>query len=184
MRTLTFSTLLAAVLLVAGSSHGVEVEAAALTVDDVLTMAARLPASEERLDGPLGGFERAPYARPIAEAIASTVDGSLLGIGRLREEGALMLIYAAFESGLRRCVPGDGGRAWGPWQEQHVPRAVACDPARAARRWYALALEGARACKTLPEVERLAFVASGNCGHGRQLARRRGVLAQKVAIEL
>ena len=149
--------------------------AESLTADDVLTMVALIPAP----NGRPGGYERAPDARRIADAIAATADGSLLGTPR--EDASLMAVFASYESGNRVCPAGDGGKALGAWQLHYAGREVACDPARAARWWLAVARASVRLCADNPPDERLAALAGGTCARGRRLSATRVRLAREIA---
>ena len=151
----------------------------ALTADDVLAMIAEVPVQ-------LGhwrraGFDKKPDAPVIAAAIAATADGSLLGT--VREDAALMVVYAAYEGGMRKCpAAGDGGKSWGVFQMQRSPWKIACTPALAAAEWLQRAQYSMQTCSSLPLEEQLASLASGSCGHGRQLVRRRVEVARRVAL--
>jgi len=125
-----------------------------------------------------GGYDKSPEVGPVASAIAAAADGSLTGDVSLDE--ALMVVYAAYESALRPCAVGDGGKSLGVWQLQGVARAIACDPQRAAAHWFAAARASSALCGALPEEERLAALASGDCQHARRLVRERYALARRL----
>jgi hypothetical protein len=150
----------------------------ALTTDEVLAMVAEVPVQ-------LGhwrraGFELKPDAPVIAAAIAQTADGSLLGT--VREDAALMVVYAAYEGGMRKCPVGDGNRSWGTWQLQRSPWKVACTPKLAVAEWLSRAQYSMQTCSALPLEEQLSSLASGSCLHGRQLVRHRVEVARRIAL--
>lgn len=146
----------------------------AVSVDDVLDMFAVTPAAE--FSNVPGHWERAPHAKEIADAIATVADSN--------DQAAELAVYAVFEGGLRGCVSGDHGAAWGPMQLQGVSRAVACSPELAMRHWLTLAEASRKHCASLPPDDQLAELTSGSCGHGRVVARRRAALARKVALSI
>lgn len=119
----------------------------------------------------------------VVDAITAAVanDEELPLTGSYRGEAALMLVFAYHESAFKTCAAGDSGKSLGVFQLQRLPRAVACDPARAAVVWLARAHESYAKCSMNDEDARLAALASGNCGHGRVLSARREKLALEVA---
>lgn len=121
-----------------------------------------------------------PEAVVIAKVVAEVVEAQVEPLTESKElDVALMLRFAADESGFRStdkngaCIAGDGGAALGPFQLQNVPAALACAPASAARMWLTMARVSMQRCGGLEPDERLAALASGNCGHGRALSRVR-----------
>ena len=149
-----------------------------VSADDVIAMIVESPVQ-------LGhwrkaGFDKKPEAREIAEAIAAAADGSLLG--NVREDAALMAVYAAYEGGMRKCVVGDGGKSWGTWQMQRASWKIACTPSLAIQEWLSRAQWSTKACERFPLEERLAQLASGSCEVARPLASRRVRVARKVAL--
>jgi hypothetical protein len=145
-----------------------------VTSADVLAMMGRLPSTE--MGHAPYAWDRVGHAQEIAEAIATVAPD--------RETAATMAVYAVYEGGNRRCAVGDHGKAAGPFQVQGVPRAVACDPVQAARVWLAKARASWADCASLAPDDQLAELASGSCGHGRVLARRRAALARMAVVEL
>lgn len=144
------------------------------STEEVLGFMARLPGVET---GDLPGrWDHVGNARAVAKAIATVAPD--------RETAALMTVYAVYEGGNRACAVGDHGRSLGPFQLQGVPRAFACDPTWAARRWLVVAEASRNDCATSEHDDQLAELASGTCSRGVQLARRREALARGVATEL
>lgn len=166
MKTLT-AVLALALLAVSPPAKGAS---ESLSTDDVMAMAARLPAEGKTV---LGGYEKAKDAYAIAAGIAETAPS--------RERAALMLTFAAYESGLTIAARGDGGASRGPWQLKYVPDEVAFDPARAAHYWLYLAAGSERTCASNPPDERLASLASGSCQKARAKVRRRVETARRIA---
>jgi hypothetical protein len=154
-----------------------------LTTDSVLAMMDRVPATEHCR------FEQDPLctlpyrwskigqANRIAYAIARSA--------KTREDAAYLVVYGIREGGNRKDAVGDGGQSYGEWQlsVSQAPIEVATDPDKAAPVWLRLADKSRTSCASLPENERLAQVASGNCDHGRKLAARRADMVHKVLIE-
>lgn len=143
----------------------------AVTLADVQAMQARIPDCE-RCTRVSGAFARTRDARAIAAAIAQ--------VAPTREAAAELALYAAWESGNRIDVVGDGGLALGPWQ-LHDARATALEPVRAARRWLQLAAASREKCAGNAPEERLAALASGSCDRGRAIVRRRDEVAMLLA---
>jgi hypothetical protein len=149
------------------------------SVDDVLTMMARVPnecalySNCPKTWGP-PHYESLNDAREIATAIAAGVVAEADPWGR----AALGVIYAAFESNNRRCASGDGGKSWGAWQMQRVNNA--CTPLLAFPMWLAKVENSEKTCVALPPEDRLAALASGNCDHGRDKVRHRWALVPQV----
>lgn len=145
-----------------------------VSASDVLSMMSRLPSTE--MGHAPYAWDHVGHAQEIAEAIATVAPD--------RETAATMAVYAVYEGGNRRCAIGDGGKAIGPFQLQGASRAVACDPVQAARVWLAKANASRVDCAGLTPDDQLAELASGSCGHGRVLSRRRAALARSVVVEL
>lgn len=148
-------------------------KAEAVTADDVLEMAARIPHEAAADMSRPAGFEKSSDALAIAAAVAR--------VATSREEAATLIVYAAYESGLRIKAHGDGGKSRGPWQLKYVSDAVAFSPVAAAKYWLWLAGESARICKANVEDERLASLASGYCDRGRAKVRHRAEVVRLVA---
>ena len=115
-------------------------------------------------------------ARSMAEAVESDVENPITD--SKENDLALGMTFAFHESAFRslengRCIAGDGGKALGPWQLQHVSPGIACIPATAARRWLEMAHESFKRCGSLPVDQRLAALASGNCAHGTMVSADR-----------
>lgn len=143
-----------------------------LATEDVLAMAARIPREASKTGEP-AGYDRSPDARAIAAAVATVASD--------RQEAALLLVYAAYESDLHIAARGDGGKSRGPWQLKYVPDEVAFSPPRAAHYWLWLAAESKRRCVDNPADEQLAALASGYCGRGRAKVRHRAEVARAIA---
>jgi len=154
-------------LFIPGSAKGTS---ESLSTADVMAMAALLPPEGKTTPG---GYEKANDARAIAEGIAAAAPS--------RERAALMLTFAAYESGLQISARGDGGASRGPFQLKYVPDEVAYSPERAARYWLYLAAESERHCATNPPDEKLASLASGSCQRARAKVRKRVETARRIA---
>jgi len=161
--------LIAAALVVVSVSTGAA-SSEQVTADDVLAMAAKLPAEGKAL---AAGFEKSADAKAIAAGIAVNASD--------RVDAARMLVYAAYESSLTIHVTGDGGASRGPFQLKNVPDEVAYDPARAAHYWLYLASKSRQLCASNPPDEQLASLASGNCQKARVKVRRREETARAIA---
>ena len=142
-----------------------------VTVDDVLAMMALVP-----VQGLLGhlpsewrpaGFERSKDAPEIARAIADKAQD--------RVWASRLVVFGAYESGFKRDARGDGGRAYGFLQLQHVSPWEAFDPRRAIDAWMVKAQYSIDHCGTL------AAVASGNCRGGLRLVQFREDIARKIS---
>jgi hypothetical protein len=112
-------------------------------------------------------------APSVAEAIARTVAAEVAPVlGSHALDAALLLTYCKGETRCADVTPaGDGGQAQGPWQ-LHGP----CNTEPIAKQavcWLRIAAWSVKACAALPEPERLAALASGNCGHGHVISRTR-----------
>jgi hypothetical protein len=166
MKTILKLSLVAAIALSAPQARA----SSAVSTDDVLAMAALLP-QEGRIKP--AGYEKSGDARAIAAGIAS-VSGS-------REEAAMLLTYAAYESSLTIGAVGDGGKSLGPWQLRYVGSEVAQDPARAAHYWLWLAGETRKLCAQNAPDEQLAALASGSCARARAKVRKRAETARAIA---
>lgn len=170
--------LILAVVVALTASVDAQAEEEALTTDDVMAMVALVPTQLGH--GRPAGFEKAKDAREIAAAVAKTADGSLLG--SVRADAGLMVTFAAYESGMRKFVSGDGGSSRGPWQIQRISWKDANTPETAARAWLAAAQISQKICEKNPPEERLAALASGSCDRGRMLVRRRVEVARRIAL--
>jgi hypothetical protein len=146
-----------------------------LTQSDVLAMMALVPT--QLAHGKPAGFERSRDAKEIATAIAEKVHGDRWWASRL-------VVYGAYESGFRNRASGDGGKAHGFLQLQQVPMYVAVDPRLAIDAWMTKANYSLEHCASNPPEERLAALASGDCNHGRMVARHRDELALRIAGEV
>lgn len=144
-----------------------------VSIQDVVAMIDRLPVSPGH-----PSWSSVANAPEIAEAVASTVDGSLTGDVEL--DAALIVTYARYESEFRKFAIGDGGKAQGFLQIQHVPTWVAFEPKRAVVYWIAVAKASMALCVDNADDERLAALASGDCKRGRALVRRRMAVARNI----
>jgi hypothetical protein len=144
-----------------------------VTPAQVLELMSRVP--EKAHPSRAGRYDQAGDAREIAAAIA--------GVAPERDTAALMTVYAAYESSNQKCVVGDGGRSWGTWQLQYVPREVACDPARAASVWLAMARDASTRCPQSPPDDRLSVLTGGSCSRGVLVARTRARIARELAAQ-
>jgi len=162
--TLALCTVVVAVTLSSVDAHADDDR---VSVADVLAMMDTMPgAPGDPKSTAAYHWSRKRGAEPVARAIAATAPD--------REWAARMAVYTIHESSLStECVAGDGGESHGAFQLKGVPEAVACDPARAAPIWLAMARKSAEDCASLPPSERMAELTSGSCGHGRMLARLR-----------
>ena len=143
-----------------------------LAVDDVLAMMSQLPAVEGDIRVHAGHFEKRRDAREIAEAIVKTAADPF--------EAKLMVVYAAYESGMKRDAIGDHGLSFGTWQLRGLSPELAFDPRYAAKVWVKRARQAAVDCSDSAFEERLAPLASGNCDHARMKTRWRTELAEKL----
>lgn len=150
----------------------VSARAEELESKDVLAIMAKVP-NECALYGACqkgaAGFDRTKDAAEIAAAIAVGASS--------REEAALGVVYAAYESANRKCAHGDGGKSLGTWQMQRLSETVACTPALA----FPIFLERARL--SLAHCGTMAEYVSGNCDHGRDKAARRAELVARLAMQ-
>lgn len=150
-----------------------------VTPEEVLAVMSQVP-EETSLYGhgaqTPAGFDKKKDAREIAEAIAAGVTWE----SDPRKWVVLGVVYAAYESANRRCVSGDGGKSWGAWQVQGLARDKACTPMNEFPVWLAKAKASLDYCADLPEDERLAALASGNCEHGRVKVRTRMPLVRRL----
>lgn len=150
---------------------------AALTTVDVLAMMRAIP--EKAHQARPGRYDQAGDAREIAAGIAHVVTD--------RDTAALLSVYAAYESSNVKCAEGDRDangipKSLGAFQLQGVPREVACDPARAASVWLALAKDAqANHCQDSDPDDRLSILTGGSCTRGRLVARTRARIAREVA---
>jgi hypothetical protein len=123
----------------------------------------------------LGRDERVPPNEELAESIARAVQDEPES-DRARW-AVTMAVYAWHESRLGyfwdggalqfdSCRSGDGGRSWGPFQEQ-APKAIACASFDASRWWLRRAHGSLKACGNLN-----AYV-SGSCDRGGRVTRFR-----------
>jgi hypothetical protein len=140
--------------------------------NQVLDMMSDLPAVEGRDDVRHVDFSKRRDAPEIASAIVTAVE--------TWEEAQLMVVYAAYESGIKRDAIGDHGLSFGAWQMRGLSRECAFTPACAARVWIRRARQAAVDCSELAREERLAPLASGNCDHARQKTRWRVELAESL----
>jgi hypothetical protein len=138
---------------------------------EVLVMLARVRAPEAAPREP-GRYDRGPSARELAAAIARQASS--------REEAALAVVYAAYESGANAAAVGDGGKSLGAYQLRFVAEEVATDPDASTGVWLTRARAAARICSGEAD-ERLAALVSGRCEAGRAKARRRAAMAHEVA---
>lgn len=158
---------------------------AALTTDDVLGLMGKIPAMELCLRGRPKALCTEPYPGWAKRGAASRIAKAIADHAETREEAGDATVYAIRESGNEISVSGDGGKSHGPWQlsEEQASPEVARDPERAIVVWLALARKSRLDCQKLPEDERLAELGSGSCEAGRDLARRRARLREKVLAE-
>jgi len=114
----------------------------------------------------------------IASAIADATDDPAM----MR----VMMVTANEECQFRRTVVdcrevGDGGRSLGPWQTSFRSAgeqwAICHDVTYAARVALERIRESEAMCGHLPREARLSAYASGNCSVGRDISRRRWMLA-------
>jgi hypothetical protein len=146
-----------------------------VSFEDAIAMMNALPKKET--DGPTAPsyrWSRVGQANRVAEAISRHAGTS--------EQGAWLAVQSVFEANNRLDAVGDGGKSHGPFQlsvERTTPD-VARDPDRAAPIWLSLADLSRKTCANLPEDEQMAAVMSGNCDHGRKLARRRAALVRRA----
>ena len=143
-----------------------------VNVDDVLAMMSELPAVEGDIRVRVGHFEKRRDAREIASAIVNVAADPF--------EAKLMVVYAAYESGMKRDAIGDHGLSFGTWQLRGLSPELAFSPAVAAKVWVRRARQAAVDCSESAFEERLAPLASGNCDHARMKTRWRMELAERL----
>jgi hypothetical protein len=134
-----------------------------VTTQDVLGFMAAVPPEGCLYSGKSckpAGYDKGPDALRIAQAIAATASGEILG--NARDDAALMAVFSSYESGNDTRAEGDHHSSHGAFQIKFVPQDVAEDPVRAAPIWRSLALLGMSACAKNDPDERLASVA-GSC---------------------
>jgi hypothetical protein len=150
----------------------------ACSVDDVLALMDRVPASE------LGPGSKKPY-RWSRVGQANRIAWSISRTAKTTEQAAELVVYDLREGGNRLDAVGDSGHSYGPWQisDLRARPEVARDPDKAAPIWLDIAARSRTDCASLPEDEQLAEVGSGNCGAGRQLAHRRAALVRQILAE-
>lgn len=156
-----------------------------LSTDDVLAMMARLPAMEICAHGRPQVLCTAPYPQWAKRGAAARIAKAIADHAETREEAGDATVYAIRESGNELTVAGDGGKSHGPWQlsEEQARPEVARDPDKAIVVWLTLVRKSRVDCAKLPEDDRLAELASGSCGAGRELARRRARLRDKILAQ-
>ena len=145
--------------------------------EGVLRFMAAVPACEsQKIPQCLrpGRWDRIGSAREIASAISQ--------VARDRDEADRMALFSAWEGGNLKQALGDSGKSKGIVQLQGVSEEVAFTPLLALRAWQALA--DAVACSGNPPDERLAALASGSCGRGRVLVRRREEVRRVIRARL
>jgi hypothetical protein len=148
-----------------------------VTTDAVMVMMKEIP-GEYALDDKPAGFDRLPYARTIAAAIAQGVTQE----SDPWKWASLGVVYEVYESANRRCAIGDGGKSLGPWQLQGVDVSIACNPSRAFAAWLTLA--HTVTCKDLPEDEELSALASGSCNKAHKKVSHRADVAREVRVKV
>jgi hypothetical protein len=142
------------------------------TNDEVLAMMSELPAVEGDSASREIRFDLRRDSKEIAGAIVSAADTWY--------EARLMIVYAAYESGMKRDAIGDHGLSFGTWQLRGTSRECAFTPSCAARVWVKRARQAAVDCAANEEEERLAPLASGNCDHAKKKTRWRVELATRL----
>lgn len=153
-----------------------------VTSDEVLGMMARIPSPEGGTR--VGGYERGPDAKEIANAIAAHVNRNVDNVfATRRQTAATMAVYSSYESGNTKCAVGDSGRSLGFLQLQRVSVATACSPFDALVIWASRAKDALETCANNPPEERLAPLASGNCAHARLKTRGRMMVAKSIISE-
>jgi hypothetical protein len=150
---------------------------AVLADRDVLDLMDRVPAAELARDQKPYPWHGVHDARRIAALIAR--------VATSREQAAKLVVWGAFESGYSinaagDCDPPVHGQlgtchsfGWLQLSDKQIAPALARDPEVAVRTWLANSDRSQSDCGGLPEDERDAQLASGNCGAGRQLSARR-----------
>jgi hypothetical protein len=120
-------------------------------------------------------FERSKDAIAIAHAIANAVNSEQDApiTDSYEHDAALMVVYAIYESGLRKCITGDGGKSIGTFQLQGWPVEIACDPNKAAQAWVRMAKNAQAMCNENSQETNLAGLASGSCNRGLKLVEHR-----------
>jgi hypothetical protein len=120
-------------------------------------------------------YEHSKDALTIANAITNAVNAEQDApiTDSLEHDAALMVVYAIYESGLRKCVSGDGGKSLGTFQLQGWPIEVACNPDEAARAWIRIAKNVQAMCSGNSKMTDLAGLASGYCNRGLKLVTHR-----------
>ena len=165
MRTLLILALLLVVSPTVADQH--------LTSRQVLELMSRVP--EKAHPSRVGHYDQAGDAKEIATGIANAAPG--------RQTAALMAVYAAYESSNQKCAVGDAGKSLGAFQLQFVPREVACDPARAASVWLAMANDAQTRCPGSEPDDRLSILTGGSCSRGVLVARTRARIAREIAAQ-
>jgi hypothetical protein len=159
------------------------------TAAEIVGVMAKLP-SEACLFHPKGvgcdhpgGYDKGPDARRIAEAIATTANGAIMGSRKL--DAAVMATFSSYESGNNASAVGDHGKAHGAWQMWFASEDIAFDPAQAALVWRSLAVSSMNtgACKTLPPDEKLAGLAGSCVYYPARVKVRQRVQAARAALE-
>jgi hypothetical protein len=159
-------------------------DTSAVTEQDVRAMLARIPSERALLgrnpeDAQPAGFERWA-SEDVVRAIVRNAPNRL--------EAARLTVFAAYESGARArdrrglCIAGDGGKSFGPWQENiaHAGMGTACDADRAARWWLSLERQAAVMC---PDEPLAPIVGGCHVPKARRQAHARGALAARLATQ-
>ena len=89
-----------------------------------------------------GHYDNSRDASAIALGIALAVEeegkgGEDLLTGTKQGDAVLLSVYAAYESGMRICSSGDGGKSLGTFQLQGVSRAIAANRKKLHANGYA-----------------------------------------------
>ena len=134
-----------------------------------------------QVNGHPAHFEKSHNATIISEAIAQAVNEEQDApiTDSYEHDAALMVVYAIYESGLRTCVKGDGGKSIGTFQIQGLD-SIACNPILAARAWIRIAKDAQAMCSDNSIETNLAALASGFCDRGLKLVQHRYEVYQEL----
>lgn len=113
-----------------------------------------------------------PAARVVAAIVGAVARERSPVLGSAREDAISLLVYCDGETGcVENARAGDLGKARGSWQIQGGCGSRPLD--EQAECWLAIADWSVKACRKLPEAERLAALASGSCARGHVVSRER-----------
>lgn len=157
-----------------------------VTAADVADVIGRLPAECSLYTG-LGSCPRGTPGRFRSQEIPA-YSSAIAAEARDLTEAATAAVFLAYESAVNSHAVGDrgskDGASYGAFQMKQfwIARSKAVDPAASVHAWLRLKRRSEELCAKNPPDDRLAALASGNCGHAwRRVERRMRVVHDVVA---